>query len=195
MTEDDHVGYIWIRTTPGPGTTFRVTLEINDDIAADLGHGLALVHARSVMAAVAHAEYDAAVVAQMRDIGMPDHAVSGIVQELRSRRRGLSWPTPLSLVPLVASRTGLPMLHAVIRGNVVGTWDVADAREHVLACLECVEVAELDSAFLESLMKFDVDEPRARAMVCDLERCRPGGALAEPPPRDDGGQRDGDRRS
>jgi len=180
MTDDDHVGCIWLRTTPGPGTTFRVTLEISDDIAADLGRGLALVHARSVMAAVAHAEYDAAVVAEMRNIGMPDHSVAGIVQELRSRRRGLSWPTPLSLVPLVASRTGLPMLHAVIRGNVVGTWDVADAREHVLACLECVEVAELDSAFLESLMKLDVDEPRARAMVCDLERFRPGGAASSP---------------
>jgi hypothetical protein len=174
--DDAKVGVVWVRTTPGPGLSYRVTLEIDDDTAADVDDVGALVHVRAVGASVARARHDAVVVAQLRHLTRDDPApessqqlVVETVTALRERRKPIVWPTPLTLEPGVSAFTGKAFLTVVIRGKRVGQWTLADARTHIGHVFECLEGARLDEAYLTLLAtRFGLDEATARAAVVDL---------------------------
>lgn len=166
MTEHDtNQGQVWIRTAPTPGGTYRVTLEIDDDTAQVLGRGWAQIYASAILAAVARAEYDAAVIRQMTAVAGQTAAVA-LVAQMRADRPPITWPTPLTLDPGVSAATGAAFLHILIKGEIVGQWTIPDAREHALAVLEAVEVADLDGAYLRALRSScGVDEHQARVVV------------------------------
>lgn len=183
MTHEHEGGCVWIRTTPGPGTTYRVALEVDADTAFDLDVEGAFAHARAVLAATARAEHDATVVAQVRRLstgqtpppGLDAESLVGMVLgSLRVHRAPLKWPTPFRLEPGVSAATGEGFLSVMLRDVALGQWSLVDAREHAAAAVEAVEAAELDAAYLTLLLgQFDLPEDTARMAVADLARQGP----------------------
>lgn len=107
----DSPGSVWVRTVPGPDGTYHPVLEIDDDTAFPLTPTTAHAHAVAVLAAVAHAEYDAAVLHQMGSGGQQNqqHAAQ-LVHALREDRPPIAWPSPLALDPGVSAFTGRAFL-------------------------------------------------------------------------------------
>ncbi len=168
---------VWIRTTPDLDGIYWVVLEIDDDTSHPLPVASAMVHARAVLAAVARAEYDAAVVRQMTKVGKAgdkDHRhAATLVGMMRNDRPPIEWPSPLALEPGVSAFTGDPFLHVMIRGRIVGQWTIPDARDHAIGVLEAVEAAYLDGGYLRALRTAGIDDPQARAVVDNLATHRP----------------------
>lgn len=171
--EDD--GSVWIRSHPDEQGIYRLVLEMGPDDSIPLTRALADAWAREVLSAVAAAEYDAALVRQMRAMGLDDGAVVVMVQEMRADRAG---ETPSSLIPGlsltagVSARTGDGFLTLARHGKPVGQWSMDDAREHAVTMLTAIEVAGLDGAYLRAAEKFGLDRNRALQAVDDLGRFR-----------------------
>lgn len=159
---------ISILTQPDIDGTYRVTLEIDADTSYNLDRCTAQTHATAILAAVARAEHDAAVIRQMRKVGTGREAAVELITTIRADRPAIDWPAPLQLTPGVSSKTGDPFLHVTIKRKAIGQWTMDDARNHAMSVLEAVEVADLDGAYLRALMTIGVDEPRARATVGNL---------------------------
>lgn len=165
---------VWIRTEPDLDGTYRPVLEIDDDTSYPLTADSAAIYANEILRAAAIAEYEAAVVAQMTKVSGGDATTAAqVVGDLRGDRPDTTPLTPLRLIPGVSAFTGEAFLIVEIRGQQVGQWTTAAAREHALFALEAVHVADLDSAYLRWLRSGPaVDEPRARAVVEDLANFR-----------------------
>jgi hypothetical protein len=169
----DSGGVVWIRTASDITGTYRVVLEIDDDTSHGLTREGAQAYATAVLAAVARAEYDAAVIRQITTIA--DLGTAGmLVTAIRADRPPITWPTPLTLIPGVSAATRAAFLHIAIRTKVIGQWTIPDAREHAAAVLEAVEVADLDGGYLMALRSspLSIDEIVARAMINDLAKYR-----------------------
>lgn len=179
-------GAVWVRTMPAlDGDGYRPVLEIDEDTSADLGDGVALQHALTVLAAVTCAETDAAVLRQMSggipggrkdlaDLAAADDVTRAVelVALLREKRADLTWPTPLALIPGVSMRFREPFLHVQIRGRLVGQWTAAAARQHATGVIEASVVAALDTDYLSVLRLCDIPEAKARGVVDDLRTHR-----------------------
>lgn len=170
---------IWVRTDPGIDGVYRPAIDFDDDNAYQLDEKSALAYVMEILRAVAYAEYDAAVLAQMTKVSEgkaegPELAVS-IVQDLREDRPETTGVTPLRVIPGVSQATREPFLRIEIDGRPVGQWTPQDAREHALIVLESVIVADLDSAYLRMLRSLvGLEEDRARTVVGDLQNYRSG---------------------
>lgn len=167
---------IWIRTDPGIDGVYRVELEFDEDNSYGLTEASALVYAMEILRAVAYAEYDAAVLAQMQKVtdGNTELGVQ-ILADLREDRPETSSVTPLRLIPGVSAFTGEAFLRIEVAGKSVGQWSSDDARGHAAGVLESVIVAELDSAYLRMLRSLvGLAEGPARGAVADLANYRKG---------------------
>jgi len=163
---DESEGKVWARTVPDlESEAYYPVLEIDADTSFPLHGEVAAQHATAVLTAVAHAEYDAAVLRQFSD---DKQMAVRIVVKLRDRRPGIDWPSPLQLAPGVSAFTGKPFLHVRIYDRTVGQWEVSAARDHALYVLESGIVADLDGSYLHELKTLGVDVSRARAVVDDL---------------------------
>jgi hypothetical protein len=160
---------VWVRTDPGTDGVYRVSIDASNDTSFGLDQASALTYAMSVLDAASRAEYDAAVIRQMTKVGSGGavHAVA-LVQQLRADRPEPSPVGPLQLIPGVSAATGDPFLAIHLNGQQVGQWTPGDARGHAVHVLECVLVADLDSAYLRGLQAIGIEEDRARAVVDDL---------------------------
>lgn len=164
---------IWVSTDPTPDGVYRATLTWGEDHALVLDQEAAATHAREVLAAVAAAEYDAAVVSQLTALTDQDSALH-MVRELRKDRAAGSTSTGLELVPGVSAFTGQAYLKIVLDGKPIGQWDPDDARQHAMYVMEAVQAAELDSAYLRLLRGvIGLDEQTGRAAVAGLRKHRP----------------------
>lgn len=166
---------IWIKTQPDIEGTYRVVLETGEDASIFLDEHAAMAYASEILRAVASAEYDAAVLAQMSRIaqkGEVDEMSAMVVTDLRQERPPLQWSTPLALVPGVSHRTRKAFLTVELNGLAVGQWDLKDAREHAAFVVEAVHAADLDNAFYRLMRKMDVDDPTARSAVGNLAKHR-----------------------
>jgi hypothetical protein len=173
MTEESMV---WIKTEPSlDGSTYVVTVEVSADRAIILSPESAPRYAMTILAAVARAEYDAAVYRQMSAV-MPDdkRAVGGLISDLRADRPDidLSATAPLEIRPGV-NKDAEPFLTVLIEDEPVGQWTIADANEHVLVALQVSAVADLDAGYYRVLTGIVGIEPdRARTIIDDLQHHR-----------------------
>lgn len=162
-----------VRITPDIAGTYRAVLEIGDDIAHPLPPATAHAVADSILAAVAAAEYDAAVLRQWAHIADDGGTLGArLVAMLRRDRPPIDWPTPLTLEPCISARTGRPFLTVHIAGTPVGHWALDDARALAVGVLEAVAAADLDSAYLRALRTLGGVDENCRAAVADLEQHR-----------------------
>lgn len=168
---------VWIKTEPSvDGSTYIVTVEIDDDKAIRLDPHSAPNYALAILQAIARAEYDAAVFTQLGHL-IPDvQTVMRLVVDLRKDRPEIdtSATKPLEIEPGVNSKAE-PFLAVLIDGKKVGQWTMADAREHVLSALETTVVADLDAGYYRALTGLvGLDQGRARQVVSDLRKHRKG---------------------
>lgn len=168
---------IWVKTAPSPdGKTYMVTLEASEDQALCLTTTSAAAYVHVLLGAVARAEYDAAVVAQMTALVPGPHAVSLVIRELRENRPPLddSRTAPLRFTPGV-SQGHDPFIRVDIEGRANSfQWTPGEARQHALHVLDAVQAADLDSHYYRVLRSMvNLDEPRARAVVDAVGGFRP----------------------
>lgn len=175
MTGRPAASTIWVRTVP-TSDGYQAVLEIDDDTAHPLTAAVAHAHAAAVTAAVARAEYDAAVLHQLgRD---PRHSTipapaGHLIRTLRAARPAITWPTPLTIEPGVSAFTRDPFLTVLIHGRAVGQWTPDDARGHAIHVLEVVEGAALDGAYRQALCTLGVAPGDAGWIIGRLGEHRP----------------------
>ena len=177
--EPDEGHSVWVTCEPQDSGGYAPTLALTPDQAVTLDEATAASYALAVLDAVQAAEYDAAVLAQLRTaLGMDTASAAGFIAgQLRSRRAPLRGTgTPLRLDPGVSQRDRRGFLGVAIDGRPAGQWELADARDHALGVLEVVVAARYDTAYYEALTgAVGLGDEIARAVVADLGRYRPGG--------------------
>lgn len=170
---------IWINTGL-VDNTYRPVIVFGEGDELPLDIETALTYAMEMLRAVATAEHEAAVYAQLSKIsiqaGDPDKAqeLAGmVIAGLRDDRPEPVSTVPLRLVPGVSAFTGKAFLSIEIRGKAVGQWTAEDARDHALTMLMLTIVADLDSAYLRALRALiGLDLDTATAVVNDLQNFR-----------------------
>lgn len=162
---------VWIKTEPSvDGSTYVVTIEFDDDHATVLTPRTARDYASAVLEYAQRAEYDGAVVTQLRSLGVEDQAIMAVVTDLRSDRppvEGRGILAPMKIEPGVNPH-GKGFLKLDLNGNE-GQWEVPEARTHALTVLEAVHAADLDSGYYRALTGLvGLDQGRARQVIADL---------------------------
>lgn len=92
ITDRTHDDHFTVAVVPGP------------DVTIPLDRDKAIAYATTVLTAVAHAGYDAAVIAQLRAMGDVDQLIPLVVGRLRNQRIAVGFirpPRRLRRVPLV----------------------------------------------------------------------------------------------
>lgn len=167
---------VWIKSEPDNDGRYHLYLELGPDDVVPLDQEAAYRWAREVLSAAAQAEYDAAVMRQLKWTGAEPQDAANAVVFLRERRGNtvpISAVPDLALVPGVSAFSGKGFLRLERRGKSVGQWDIADAKTHALAVIEAYEVTILDSAYLTFATKeIGADWNTGLAMVTDLYRFR-----------------------
>lgn len=142
----------WVRTQPTPdGKGYAVVLEFTDDVSASVTPEEAHRYTAAVMAAVARAEYDAAVLRQLTALVDEGSAVQAI-SDMRQDRIPLDFDMcrPFWVAPGV-NQEGKPFLHLMLDDKPFGQWSIGAAKRHAINVLECVAGADLDAAYLRYL--------------------------------------------
>lgn len=170
---------VWVKTEPSvDGTTYTVTIEASPDVAVVLDHDRAARYAWGVLDAAHRADYDAAVLRQMRDkLGVDLRTIAQLVTDMRADRPPLddAGTYPLRLEPGVAADGGHGFLRLSIGDDrePVGQWTTEDARQHALHVMESVKVADLDAGYRRALVGIvGVSDSTAQQAVGDLANFR-----------------------
>lgn len=175
MTEEDS---IWIRTEPSvDGSTFMVTVEFGQDRSITLDEQGAFQYAKAILTAVQYAEYDAAVLKQMRELmpGADEQTVMQLVVDMRNERPEPDFTgyEPFALVPGVSIYSGKGFLTVMLDGKRAGQWDIPAAREHAMMAIEALIVADLDNTYLKILKGIvGLEDEKSRQVVAQLVRFR-----------------------
>jgi hypothetical protein len=179
-TEDDSAQpKMWVRSGRSPMGAYTAVVEFGDDYARSLLPHEIDAYTNAIFTAVAYAEYDAAVVNQLRSIGngqdgIDPKYVAGALREFRESRPPIDQQAlrPMVVHPAVGANSGRPFLEARIRGTQYKwQWDTRKALDHVEHVRDAVVVADLDAAYRRYLIGvIGLDAPTAEAAV---------GALAE----------------
>ncbi len=182
----DEIDQILVTTAPLPNSSrYAVEVQIGEDIAVHLPQGKVQDYARRAIQVAAWADYDAAVVKQMRDIAIADHTqqevteiVSAAVVYLRKQRansgtvRLLANPR-FALTPGVSAFTGKGFITLYLDGQTIGQWDPDDVRSHAMGVLDAGLVADLDGTYKAWLLKeIKLDEATAGRVVGTLKEFR-----------------------
>lgn len=177
MTTQDNEPSIWVRTAPDINGTYRVSLELTDDIAEFLDPATALQHAEYTLTQACRAEFDAKVFKQLDSLLPPRPGsrtgdrkamIALVIRELRELRTEPIAPTRLSLHAGVNTK-GEPFLTLRFDDESVGQWELDDARSHAGGVIEAVHAADLDNQYLQVLMKsVELDENTARKVIGNL---------------------------
>lgn len=166
---------LWVKTEPDLAGVYHVVLELGPDDIWTLDEDAAYRWVGHCLAAAAQAEYDAAVLAQLTALGLPQDVVVATVQKLRSGRPAsvpLAEGTGLALVPGVSASTRKGFLRIERNGQPIGQWEIEDARQHGMYVVESVEVAKLDTAYLAVLREADLGDDVAHHAVANLGKYR-----------------------
>lgn len=186
MTARKHAGQgiIWVQSDPSiDGTGYISTIHYTEDVSYPLSNDDdALAYAATLLRAVAEAEYDAAICAQLTALadGYPKGpgraGPTFIVDEFRELRGGVraAIAGPLSITPGVSAYTGQPFFKCCV-GELTWQWDATDVKEHVTHVLEVGTAARLDGLYLRLLTGADglgLDDGTARSVVNGIARYR-----------------------
>lgn len=177
----EHEGF-WIRTEPTvDGRAYVVTLSIDQDYAVTLTPTRATQYAMALLDAVAEAEYDAAIFAQLSGkLGLDVETAGQLVVDMRQERVDHE-AAGLMFVPCVSQRKQHPFVAIVRDGITIGQLDLPAARRHAMHVLEAPTAADLDATYLKILRStVGLGEERAREVVEDIGNHRaPWGVSAE----------------
>lgn len=179
MTDDDAQN-VWVRSHPDQDGAYRVQMELGPDDAIGLDDRTGVLWAMHVIRALVEAEYDAAVIAQLRATGLDLDSAAALITGMREVRRdvrhaaGLESPIPdLHLTPGVSAFTSSPFLGIHRNGAQIGQWDPDDAREHAAGVLEILEAAVLDEIYRRTLIDVaGFEAPLAETVVDQLAQHR-----------------------
>lgn len=166
---------VWVGSDLGADGQYLLSMHVGPDLIWPLTPNEAMRHSWAVLAAVAHAEYDAAVMRLLTKTGAnPQTAAEFVGRDLRPDRVLPVSPGLLQIVPGVADMDSpRPVLFVEVQGERVGQWTVEDARAHVLATLEASLVVDLDNQLYSVLRSaMDLEENRARNVVADITNHR-----------------------
>lgn len=171
-SERDYDNHVWIMTEPDDRGTYRVVLHLNADSCVPMDTQLCRQHAEYVTKCLSAAEYDAKVYRMLLKVAGSEKGIeetaAELITDLRKDRVSPLAPTPLELSPGVGSE-GEPFLHVRINGQLVGQWEMDDARSHAMGMLAAPTFAEFDQAFLQALRTLvGVDEITARNIIAGL---------------------------
>lgn len=167
---------VWIKTGPTlDGKSFMVEVEIDKDTSIVLDRTNCLEYGYAILSAVAHAEYDAAVMKQLTSkLEIKPEDALQVVLDMRQDRAPINMAatSPLALVPGV-NKELKPFLTVKVHDEAVGQWTLKDAREHALAAIEAHIVADLDTSYLKELKGLiGLEDHVARNVIEDLEKWR-----------------------
>lgn len=171
MTDDA----IWVISDVAPDGTYVTTVHATEDVAFTLTRTEAITYAAQVMDASARAEFDAAVVAQLRVVGMDMPLIASVVNDLRAERPPIQFSTPLSVDPFVTAAKSEAQLYVLVNGKRYAQWTPADAAQHVAQVLEVAAGVDLDAAYRRYLVgPIGMDDEKARTLVGSLANHRSG---------------------
>ncbi|MDH2425752.1 hypothetical protein [Sphaerisporangium sp. TRM90804] len=172
-TSESPPGTIWVQSNLLPNGRYVVAVHYDADRSRVLDRDEALKYAAAVHALATHAEHDAAVAAQLSQLGLPRDAVAQAVVDLRARRPAIeeAITAPLSLTPSVSASRGVGYLKLSISGRLIAQWEVADARDHANNVLTVLAAVDLDAVYRRYLvMTVGLDRNRAERVVDDLAK-------------------------
>lgn len=169
---------IYVRTVPDiEGRRYHAEISQGEDTVLTLTPDQAVQWAGAVHAAVAAAEYDAAVYRQL-DSFLPgnvderDQVIMQVITDLRGDRPAQYFVGPVSAQPVVNTSIE-PRVTMFVNGLPTGQWTVDLAREHASQCLEVAQVVKLDTDYLRVLTGvIGLDVGRGMAMINDLGQYR-----------------------
>ncbi len=165
-----------VASEPDADGRFGLTITLSGEPVRSLDSESAHAYVGELMYALACAEYDAAVLAQLTEVpGLHRALVGRTIRELRQRRRPIlaAATAPLVLTPIVSASDRVPRMQ-VTCGDVGWQWEMSDVRQHVLHVLEVSVGVELDGLYLSDLQTdIGLDERRARGFVSLLREHRP----------------------
>jgi hypothetical protein len=161
-----------INTEPSlDGKTYVVTLSLSDDFALTLTPPRAMAYSNGLLAAVADAEYDHAILRQVTEkLGLDERTAMELVADVRKDRPARE-AAGLRFVSGVSQRLREPFVQVqgVVSDRPYGQLDAAAARRHALHVIEAVPAADLDAGYYRTLRSLvGVDEGVARQCVEDI---------------------------
>lgn len=153
------------------GTYIPVVL-LNDRVLVTLDGGRALPYAAAWADAIARAEFDAAVFAQLTGIGLDeDTARATVAYDLRPRRLPLDEDAtlPLRLEPILSNRTKRGRVTAYIGEEEIIQLGAPAVYDHIAKVLPVAATCPLDQDYRQfAITVLEQPEWRADAMVGDL---------------------------
>lgn len=169
MTEEQILSVVSDRTLDG---VYVPTIALDDRHILTLDRQRALRYVASWADAIARAEFDAAVFAQLTGIGVSEQdAMEVIVRDLRPDRPPLDseGTAPLRLEPVLSVRTKRGQVAAYLGDEHVFQLDAPAVYRHIGTVLPVVMTCDLDGAYRRWAIG-RLEEPvwRAEAMVADL---------------------------
>lgn len=148
------------------------TILLDDRLLLSLDRERALRYVAAWADAIARAEFDAAVFAQLTGIGLPEEtAVATVIHDLRPDRPPLDddATAPLRLEPILSARTKRGQVAAYIGDEHVLQLDAPAVYDHIAKVLPTVMTCDLDGAYRRyAIGTLDQPDWRADAMVADL---------------------------
>ena len=167
--EEPGPGDLWVRSSVSAEGTYVATVEAGPDVAFALDPDAAVRYARHAMSAVARAEYDAAVLAQLLGTGLDLADVWEVVRGLRSDRPPLSTEWPVTFEPIVSARTNEPVITMLVNGKPDCQLGTGALTGHAVDVLEISHGVDLDAAYRRHLVAIiGLDDATARATVAGL---------------------------
>lgn len=169
---------LWVRSDLLPNGTYGVAISVGPDRAWTLTRDRAIAYAAACVGKATEAEHDCAVYGLLVDrLQLSDSAAAAFVlRELLPHRVTTTDAdtAPIKLVHAIGrrrsgkrERVAVVQLH--LEGRNVGDMSPTSLREHAQAVLSVIAAANLDEQLFRLLRSaFDLDEPRARAVVSDL---------------------------
>lgn len=171
---------VWVKSDVSPTGAYIVTIEYTSDHVRSLTPIEVEQYAQAWTMAMHYAEYDAAVLNQLRTKLQPgpdsDRNIAGVLLSMRKNRVMFDHKAlkPLIVRPCISERTGEPFLAVRIAGTQVKwRWDPIDVINHVQYVHETIVVADLDAAYRRFLIAHvGLDDDTARSVVADLASFR-----------------------
>lgn len=169
---------VWVQSGVSAIGTYTCEITYTDDTAPRvLSPGEVGPYADTLTLAVVQAEYQAAIIAQLRSVrGLTARDAWDVTLALRESTPQIDQKpiTPLLVRASVGMKSGLPYLSIRLAGTRTRwRWDPASALEHAGYVRETVLVADLDAAYRRHLVgHVGLDDATARAMVRALSMHR-----------------------
>lgn len=175
MTEQEE-SIAWIRTEPTiDGSHYIVTVSFTDDFSFTVTPTRATAYTVALLAAVADAEYDHAVLRLAQERLKLDFSTAYLlVRDLRGERPERK-AAGLAFEPLVSAEQNVPLVNIknMTTGDYYTQWSPASCRRHALHVLEAPAAADLDATFYRILRSsVGTEEHVARNVIDDLQHYR-----------------------